>query len=162
MTSSKAQIGFEAAWVVIVLVVVALGFIFGLAPLSELNDDIQLEDDLSSEAKSAAETTVGNAPSNYDNLFFFLFIMLWIFLGILAFFSANNPVLLVITIIFMIVALVVAMFLANTYAESIEDTEINTFAQEFPKTDWMMNHLLMIILFMGFSVGLIIYARVRT
>lgn len=161
-SSKRGQLGFELVWVVIVLLVVGLGFVMTYSAFSGLNDDIQNSLDMSNESKAAAEATVGNFPSNMDNVFFFLLIMLWIFLLIMAFFVNTHPVFLVITLLLIVIGLVVVMILSNVFQESIEEGEIDDFAAEFPKMNWIFEHLLMVFIMVGFSTMMVMYTRARS
>lgn len=160
--SSKGQLGFEGAWVIIVLVILAIGLLMGYGAFKDLNDDIQADLDLSTDARAAAQTVVGNYPANMDNMFFFFFVMLWVFLVIGAYLADTSPVFLVITILLIVFGLVVGMILSNTYEEVREDGTISTFANEFPKMNWLMDHILITMIFMGFSVMMVLYARSRS
>lgn len=161
IASSKGQMGFEMAWVVIALVVIGIGLIVVMPAFQEVNDDIQADSSIGAEAKQSSTESVGNSPTYFDNVFFFMFIMLWIFLVIAAFFATTNPVFTVITIILVIFGLVITMFLANAAQEVMEDSQISSFADEFPKTSWILEHLLMNMVIVSFSVMLVLYGRSR-
>lgn len=159
--SSKGQLGLEVAWIMIVLTILALGLIYGYSAFKELNDDLQSDISFAPEAKAAAEATVANFPSNMDNMFFFFFIMLWVFLVIVSFFASTHPVFIVISIVLIVLGLVGVMFVANAYNEAMEDDTISAFASEFPKITWIMEHILLMMVMVGFSVMMVLYARSR-
>lgn len=157
--SSKGQLGMEVAWVVLVLVVIGIGFLFAYPAFKEINDDIQADTTMSAVAKENAQTVVGNYASNMDGAYFFMFMLLWIFLVIAGYFANNQPVWLVVTIIFVVCSLVATMFLANGYEELSADGEISSFTDEFPKMSWILEHLLLVMVMMGFSVVAVMYVR---
>lgn len=159
MVSSKGQLGFENAWLFVSLLIVAVGLIFGLQAFSELNDDIQSDLELSAEAKQVSQESAGNAPTLMDNVFFFLFIGLWAFILIAAYFSASNPIFTFVAIILGVIGLVVVMMGANVYEEATSDDGISAFVQEFPKTNWIMSNILIMMIFVTFSTMLVLYAR---
>lgn len=158
IASSKGQIGFENAWLVISVFIVGVGLIFGISALTDLNTDIQSDLDLSTEAKAASEQVVGNAPSNFDNLFLFLVIGLWGVLLVGAWASASNPIFTFIAIILGVLGLVVTLFVGNVYAEMSSDDELNDFGDNFPKMNWILNNILILAVFITFSVILVLYA----
>lgn len=155
---SKGQLGLEALWVVVVLMIIGLGIVFGLQVFDEINDDLQADDSLSAEAKNAAETTAGNAPSIMDNVFFFLMVGLWAFLLVGAYFSGSNPIITFIAIILGVLGLVVTMFVGNVYAEATADDETQDFVSNFPKMNWILENILLIVVFITFSTMLVMYA----
>lgn len=158
IVSSRAQLGFENAWVFLSLFVVGIGLLFGLSALSDLNDDIQTDLDLSPEAKEFAEQTAGNSPSIFDNLFLFLVIGLW---GVLlggAYASSSNPILTFIAIILGVIGLIVVMLVGNAYQEVAVDEEVSTFSENFPKMTWILDNILILAVFITFSVLLVLYA----
>lgn len=159
IVSSKGQIGFEGAWLVIVLLIIGLGIIFGLQAFQELNDDIQADLDLSPEAKQAAAETAGNSPVLMDNVFFFLFIGLWSVILILAYFSAQNPIFTILAIILGIMGLVVTMFVANIYDDATSGDDLQEYMANYPKTNWIMDNLLITMIFVTFSTMMVLYVR---
>lgn len=150
--------GFETAWVVITVLIVAVGLIFGLQALSTINEDIQNDLDLSQEAKDTSEAIVGNAPTQWDNIFLFLVIGLWALLLVGAYVSASNPIMTFIMILLGVIGLVVTMLMGNVYAEMSADDDVETFTDNFPKMNWILNNILILAVFITFSVILVAYA----
>lgn len=157
--SSKGQIGFEIAWVFLAIVVLVMGVVFVYPAISDLNDDIQADASLSPEAKSASQSTAGNFATQWDNVLFFLMFLLWGFLVIAAFFADTHPVFAFITIILTVFGIVAVMIVASAYIEATEDAEVSSAAAEFPKMDWVINHIVIIMVLMAFSVMMVLYAR---
>lgn len=161
MGSSSGQLGLESLWVVIVLFIFGLGLVYGYSAFSELNDDIQADASLSQDAKDASEATVGNYASNMDSVFFFFFILLWVFILATAFFANTHPVLIVITVVLIVIGLVVMMYLANTFEEATGEAEVSSAAAEFPKMMWILEHIVLVMSLVGFSVMMVLYSRSR-
>lgn len=155
---SKGQLGLEALWVVVVLIILGLGLVFGLQVFDDINNDLQDDDELSADAKSTLEATAGNAPSIMDNVFFFLMVGLWAFLLVGAYFSGSNPIITVIAIILGVLGLIVTLLVANVYAEAVEDDDIQDFVNNFPKMNWILENILIIMVFITFSTMLVMYA----
>lgn len=136
---------------------VGIGLFFGLSALSELNDDIQADVSISTEAKAFSQQTVGNSPNIFDNLFLFLVIGLW---GVLlggAYASASNPIFTFIAVILGVIGLVVIMLVGNAYAEISDDAVLNDYKESFPKMTWILDNLLILAVFVTFSVLLVLY-----
>ena len=146
-------------WVVSVLFVVVIGSFLSYGAFKELNDDLQQDLSLSPEARQASKETVENFPSSMDNILFFFFIMLWVFLLIGAFVADTHPVFLVITFVLLIIGLVFGMILSNAYEEFSSDSGVSEFASQFPKMNWILGHLLIVLVFMGMSTFMVLYAR---
>lgn len=140
-------------------------FVFGIIAvvayftLSSVNDEIQLSDDLSNETKAFSQNVDDQFPSTFDSAFLMVLIFLWILLLASSFLIDTHPIFFVITVIVLVISFVVAMVVANTYTEFTGDAEFSTFAAAFPIMSWVMEHLLIVIMVMGFSSGVALYAK---
>lgn len=148
---------------VLIGAVLFLGFamimVFGYKILSELNADLQADTDLSPSAKGASQSVTNNYPAFMDNAFLLLLVLFWIFILVTSFFIDTYPVFFVISLVLLVFVFVVGMNLANTYEEVMADDEMINYAASFPKTNWVMSHFLIIIMAIGFSAALALYAN---
>lgn len=160
-SSKKGLLGLEILWAVLVIIILAIGLIFGFSAFSDIKDDIRSDNDMSQAAKDSVNESVGNFPDYMDNVLIFLFFMLWVFLLAAAYFSASNPVLMVFSLIVVIIGMVIFLMLANQYEQMTNDQEISTFADEFIKTNWLLEHGLLTFIFMAFSFFFVVYVRSR-
>lgn len=164
MGSGKGQLGMEVLLVLIVVVVVAVGFVMVWPTFKQLNDDLQNEEEFASVAKGASQEMVGDFANRMDNVYFFMFILFWIFLLGVAFLGDTHPAFFVITLVLMVFTLVVGMILSNAYQEMRDDLTADEFidlASEWPKLNWLMEHLLIVLIFMTGSTGMVLYGKVR-
>ena len=159
--SSKGQLGFEIMFIVLALFIVGLGLVLANGTFKDLNDDIQGDEAIGAEAKATSDAVVDNFSTNWDNLMLFFFVLVWAFLLIASFFADTHPIFLIFTIILLLIGLTVTMYLSNAYSEVTSDGDVSAFAADFPKMNWIMNHLLTLMIVVGLSCALVLYGRTR-
>ena len=50
---------------------------------------------------------------------------------------------------------------ANSYEEFKDDGTVVSYSEAFPKMNWILEHIVILGIFMGLSVMLVLYARSR-
>lgn len=145
----------------VVVMIFALGIvsILGYKVFGDWNTEFQSETGLSTESKQAAANVNDQLPLMFDRAFLVILVMLWILLVVSSFMIDTHPIFFMVMVIFLIFTFIVGMMLANAYSEIITDSEISTSAASFPLTTWVMEHFLYIIIFMGLSSGVVLYAK---
>lgn len=156
---SKGQTFGDLTLFIILLVVVGVASVFGWMIYSDLNDEIQADGDMSAEAQAASQNVADNYPSMFDNVFLFILILFWIFLLVSSFLIDTHPIFFVVTVILLLFVFVVGMILANAYEEVTSDPDLIGFADDFPITSWVMTNFLLVIIVIGLSAGLALYAK---
>lgn len=159
--SSNGQLGMEGILVLIVLVVVGIGFIM-IAPMAkEINADLQAEVGFAPEAKSVAQSTVGDYPERMDNVYFLMFFLLWIFMIGAAFFSNTHPIFLAVSILLVVFILGMSMLLGDAYEELQDDPDFSEFTGSYPKMNWIMGNILKVFVMMTLSTLMVLYTRLN-
>lgn len=149
--------------VLVVLVVFALSVFFGKMILNDLNTDLQTDDMLNNESKEVLNSQNESYSPLFDGLFVFLFILLWGLVLVSAFLIDAHPVFFIFMVILLIFSFVVAIYLGNTWEELItENEELVAVADTMPMTTWILNHLLMVAVVVGFSIVGVLFAKNRT
>lgn len=159
VSSKKAQAGLEILLVIILLFGLGIVAVIGNKMFSDLNTELQADDSLSNESKAFVATVEANYPSTFDTVFLLALIFLWVLLIVSSFLIDTHPVFFVVTLVILVMCFVISMLIANTYEEFSDDTSFSTYAAEFPITSWVMSHLLIVIIVMGFTVGVTLYAK---
>lgn len=161
MVSSKGQGILDFIFVLIVLFAFAIIGIFSYVVLKDFNTDFQADPDISATAKGDLQGLTTNFPSYIDNSFTLLLGLFWVFLVISAWFADSHPLFFVVMIILVSFVLVAGMILSNAYDDVKADPDITGYTSGFPQMNWVMSHLLMVLMGMGFSCVLAMYGRSR-
>jgi hypothetical protein len=113
----------------------------------------------SPEATLALSSFDASFTTMLDNLMLIVFVLFWVFIIVSSLFVDANPVFLMISFILLTIVLVVMGVMSNAYEEFISDGSVYTFAAGFPKTNYIMEHLVMFSTFIAFSGIIAIYGK---
>jgi hypothetical protein len=160
-SNNRGQLGAEIFFIMIVLAIFAIGLIAVAPMVSDINQDIQDEPEMSVEAKQASQESLGNFEIIWDNNFLFLTILMWAASVVMAFFSDTHPIFMIFSILLLGFAFMTSMILSNAYQDLANSEDISDFAQEFPKMQWIMEHFLTVMIVMGTTTVLILYSKLR-
>ena len=78
---------------------------------------------------------------------------------ITSFLIDTHPVFFIVTVVLLLAVFVVSMFIANAYEELTQDADLAAFSVQFPFTNFIMSNLLLIMIVMGLSTGVALYAK---
>ena len=145
----------------VVLTVFCLITIFTFSTFSEVADDMAADSDLSNESKSMVSDNITSYPSLFDNLIVLAYVLLCMGLLVSVFMVDTHPVFFVLTVILMIFAFLALMLLANVYDDVLTDVTVSSFANQLPKTIWLMTHLVEVAVAIGFMTLIALYAKQR-
>lgn len=151
----------DIAIIVIAVLIMAIGSIFGYMALTDVNADIQADSDMTAEAKNVTGNLYTIYPSLMDNLFLFAFVLFIVFVLISVFLIDTHPVFFVIAFILLISVFIVGIFLANAYDDIASDNTVSQYANSFPYTSWVTNHLVELIIAVGLMIGLAMFLKFR-
>lgn len=157
--SRRGQSAIDVAVVVFILFALSLIVVFVGNVLSELNTDLQADADLVADAKAASATVNSGFVSTWDNVFVLALALMWVFLLVTAFLIDSHPIFFFLSVVVLVFVFVGAMVLSNVYQETVNDTDVASYAVLYPKMNWVMEHLLTIVVLMGLSSGLVLYAK---
>lgn len=156
---SKGQAALDVLLLVIVLIIVGLAALVGHLVQSNVNEEIQASSDMSAESKAAMQSMTAQYPRYMDNAFLTILILFWVILLVSSFLIDSHPVFFIIMAVLMIFVFIVVMVVANTYGEIASDDAFIAFAADFPIMSWVFSHLLMVIIFVGFTTLIALYAK---
>lgn len=100
-------------------------------------------------------------PSLFDSVILMVFVGLWIFALVSAFFINTHPIFFGLSVILLIAVFVVAAVVGNAGVSMLEEDEYGGVISEFPITGWLINHLFLMILVVGFSVAIVMFGKGR-
>lgn len=148
----------------IIVVVIALG-IFGIytyQAFTDVDDFIQADDWLSNESKNISSDFQTDYPSLMDNAIVFLIVGLTAVSWILASRINASPAFFIIVILSLFAFLWIAAELSNSYEEVVDGAEISTFSAQYPKTNFIVDHLVEYILTVFVGVAVVLYAKFKS
>jgi Ca2+/Na+ antiporter len=98
-------------------------------------------------------------PSVFDSVFLVAMILFWIATIVASFMIDSHPIFFVATLLLLIFTIFFSAIVSNTFSEVTADESIN--ADEFPITRFIMEYLPYFLLFIGFSVAIVLYGKYK-
>lgn len=161
MVSKKGNVGLDAIMIIVVLFVIAIAGVIGFKVIKDVNTDVQSDPDMNVRAKASLAQSTHDYPLLMDNVYIFILALLWILAIVASFFVDAHPIFLVVAIILLLIVVFVGAVLSHTYAEFIEDEDIRVEAQSFPKTNWVMDHMILLIISISVTIIIALYGKNR-
>jgi len=143
----------------IVLVVVGIVSIIAYMSFDEIHTLMDEDEDISEAAMNVTDDLHSRFPAVFDGIFAMFFVLLWVAILIAGYMIGAKPIFLVLSIILMASLIIAGIFMSNAYEELMEDSDISDYAAEFPITGFVLTHLLEVLLVIGVSLGIVLYAR---
>lgn len=146
----------------IVLVVVVFAFVLiayvGKVVLTDTNAEFQSDPDMSNESKESIADVNSKYANIMDYAFLTLFILIWALMLVASFNVDAHPIFFIFTIILMLGVLALSVFLGNAY-EEIASEGFSDVYNSFPIAHFIMSNLLKVVLAVGFSTSLVLFAK---
>ena len=161
--NNKGQVFLDVVVIAIVLMVAAFLFVFLYMVNNQITQALVAEDDFNSSTVQGQMLNEwdGALPTTFDNVFIVMFVLFWIFIIVSSIFIDSHPVFIIISFILLIILLTVVGVISNSYESFIMDGDIYTYTSAFPKTNYVMEHLLLFLVFIGFSGLITIFGKNR-
>ena len=160
--NKKGNAPFDVATILIIIVALGITSIFGYKIFDELNSDFQNSTDITdSTAIATSQDMFDKYPSLLDNIFAFAFVLLMIFTIISVFMIDSHPIFFIITVIMLISVFLVAILLGNTFDDLMGETVISSYANSFPYTSWIMQHILTVMVAVGFVISIALFVKFK-
>ena len=161
LRSNRGQTVLDLIFVIVGLLAVGIVSLLAYKVLGDVNADIQADDSIQPVAKADLQGLTTNYPQFMDNIFVLLMALLWVALIVTSFLVDSHPIFFILTVVLLVFVFVVAMILSNTYQDVAGDDDLSDAATSFPLTNWVFQNFLPIIIAMGFSSALALYAKAR-
>ena len=155
--NSNFKLNKKGQLVNILLFIVMIAVIFGMAIMSyfsynvlkEVNDDFQSQPDFYNETKAITGTLANSYPAINDTFVIIVLMIGWLLAIVTAYYSVENPILLVIMIIVIVVLVIVTAILSNGWEDISAD--FPSYASSFPVTNYVLNNyaLVFIVIFLS-------------
>lgn len=147
--------------IIVFVLVFGLFIIFGKSVLDEVNTDIQNDDDISPVAKNVTGNLNTVYTPLFNNLYLFAFILLVIFVLVSVFLIDTHPIFFIASFLLLIGVFAAALLLANTYEDIASDDSISSYANEFTYISYITDHLLELIITVGFLVSIALFIKFK-
>jgi len=147
--------------VLIVLTIIAIVSILFYKVQYDINEDIQNDTNMSAYSRSVSQNNTDRFPSLFDNIFLFLFVMFWILVLVSSALTDTSYIFLVVTVIILVLILLLGGVVSNAYEELRTDSDLVSYGDQFPLTNFIMEHLAIFLLFIGGSITLVMFAKKR-
>lgn len=157
----KAQIQTDLILMLVFLFILAIASVVGALVFNNINAEIQSDPDMQTIAKTASSNVNNNYAGMFDNAFMIFLILFWVMLLATSFFIDTHPIFFAITLILLIFIFIIGMVISNSYEDLMTDADFSSISSGFAKTNWVMNNFLTVIIVIGFTTGLALYAKSR-
>lgn len=147
------MVGFLAIFIFIIVTI----FVYKI--FDNLNTNIQADTGFDTATKVQLQNTYNKFPSWADGIFVFALGMIWVGLIISSFYISTHPIFFVISIVLVTIVFIVGMLLSNTYEDIANSDDLSAYSENLPTTNWIMGHLLEIMIAMGATVLIALYAK---
>lgn len=154
----KGNVFFETMLILIGIVFLILLSFSLLLPLQEITDSINNDPSSGAEAKTIITEANENFPPFFDNLVTVALALLWIGALVAAYFIDSHPIFFGIAVLLFIGVL----FATIAFINGVDDTIDSSFANDkvtLPKSTFIIEHFLEILVVMGFTIMIVLYAK---
>lgn len=127
--------------------------------IKPLNDDIQGDEDFSTQAKAISGRSSTSWPAYWDAAVMILLVFLWAAALVTSQFIDSSPVFFVFALMGIIVVLIVAFSINDAYEDTITDGDYNGLETDFPKIHFLMQNIVFVIMLIAFSIAAALYGK---
>jgi hypothetical protein len=161
LKSKKGNIGTDILITVVVIFVMAFIAVIFYSIQSDLAEDIIPEFNASGHNQSMVTMQQSRAEFApiWDGGIVFLLFGLWFGTIIGAFMLDTHPIFFILGILILIPTMIGGIYLSNSTQDFMNDDSMSKYSEDFPMTIWIIQHILVIIIVMGCSLGLALYAK---
>jgi hypothetical protein len=149
---------FDTFFFFTVIVLLLISGIFLINILSPLVDRFKADPNLGATAQVAL-ASADHLGSIEDNIVLIVFIVLWITVLVAAYQIDANPVFFIVMAVIMLLFVMAAGMVGELTKALFNDANLETAAAQLPYSNFIANHLFIVILAVGFSVMLVMFAK---
>lgn len=152
----------EVVIILFVLIVFGVVSLVGANLFSSLKDEIISEasiGDISVEANNTMVSMESRYAPNLDGAFGLMFGLLWIVVLVASYLIDSRPAFFIISLVLLIALLVAGALLSNSLEEFMGDSDMNGSLSQFPITNFILTHLVIVVLGIGGSIAIVQFAK---
>ena len=160
MIRKKNKKGFllDLIFIVIVMFIIGLVIFFCGKILTDSNTSFQ-QTLFSNQSKQEMQDNTDRYNNVFDNVFLTISILLLITIIINITLLQANPALIIFLFIIFCFSLIPIAIMGNAFNDISTDTNINSFSTGFTFTNWIMSHIVLIILGFGTITTIVLFAK---
>ena len=158
-SDKRGNVFFEGMTVIYWLLILIIFGIVGLTLFTDMNNDFQADPDNDPDAKQQMQEQYDQYPSMWDDIIIIIFVGLWLFILISAYFVETSPIFFIISIVLLIILLYVTVYIGNGAENIFNDDGLNNEYIQFPKTQFVVENLVLFILAIGATTVLVLFMR---
>lgn len=159
--NKKGNAVIDTLTIVVILFVLVIASFIGKFVFTSINSDIQADDDFNNQTKTLVQEQHDRYSGLLDAVFLLAFVLLWGLILVASFNIDSHPIFFIFSIILLIFVFIVAGYISNAYADFSTDPDMIAVTSTFPMTDWILSHLLLVAVIIGFSVILVLFGKNR-
>lgn len=148
---------FEVLTILLIIGVLSFTYVIVQSAMNEVSDELLDDFDNATEEYKVIEDYQSDTPSLLDGIIVFVLVGLWISAILFAYFIDTHPAFFIVTLVFLIFVLILVGMFVNMFADVITNFDISV----FPMTNWLMTNLLPVMMVIGFSIMIALFARAR-
>lgn len=126
----------------LILFILGVVLLVGNGIISPFNDQFQQLPDVDSRAKASLSQNTEGYSATGDNIFVAAVILMWIFVFVASFLIDSHPLFYGISLFLLVFIFIVGAVLGNTYLDLSNADSMVEYAADYPKMNWIMEHIL--------------------
>lgn len=150
----------DGAMVLVVLFIFSLTAFTAYRAFTDINTDVQASSDLSAKSKNMSSGLLSRFSDTFDSLFALVLVGLWGAVLIASYHIDTRPIFFIFTFILLVFLLIASISIANYYEDFTTDSDFSALAADFPIMNFVMSHLLAVMISIGFSIMLVMFGKV--
>lgn len=151
----------DTFFIAIMLFITAITFVVGWMMMSKVNIEFQATDNIAQVGKDIVSDTTSRYVSWFDGIYLTVLVLLWIVTLVLASKINVHPVFFMFTILIYGILVIITAALGNAFYTFASNAQITEYADAFTFIPFIMNNFVATMVILGFSVAIVMYAKVR-
>lgn len=152
---------FDVLVVIIVLSIFGLVSMIANGQINDLTTMILAEDDIAAEAKTEITSLDSRFDDTFDDAFVLAFGLLWLFVVVSAFLIDTHPAFFIVSLIMFVAVFLIGGYMTEVWESMLTDDLLSSQEANYPKTTFVMSNLLFIVLGVGASIAIALFAKSR-
>lgn len=158
--NKKGNAIIDTILIIAFLATFGIAIFFGFKIMNQVNNQIQNDNQWTdTTSKEALNTMTNKYPATFDNMFVVVFILLWAVTLVASFMIDTHPIFFVFSLLLFIAVLFVTPIIGNSVETFMIDGEIASTVALFPKANWILTHMLQVVIVIGSSIMLVLYGK---
>lgn len=155
----RGQFSVESVFLVVILFGIGITIVIANMVNKDINAELQNDTSMQPVALADLQGSVTRFPQYMDNVVMLALILIWAVMLITSYFIDTHPVFFVVGLLLLLFLIGAVITVSNTYEDFITDSDVASFALDFPKTNYIMQHMVIIMVLITLTTGIVLYAK---